>query len=315
MVPERRLRVAALAKDVASLSLALVGACSGDRNEQLDRRHELDVATVIAAETAFAGLAVEAGTREAFLANLADEAILFRPRAVRARAWYESQNPNPGLLSWHPVLADASAAGDLGFTTGPWTYRPDRSGQPVAFGNYLTMWRRGDDGRWRVVIDHGTSNPEPDSVPGLVHPEHERRTSEARRFAVQTADEARPLLDADRAFSGDATSRGFHAALAGYVSADVRALRNGMDPIIGITSLRDHVNRQTGALAWRPLGGSIAGSRDLGYTYGEYWTTSPTSDSIIESGNYLRVWRNTGVGQANWRVVVDLMSPIPPSSD
>lgn len=313
MAAEKRFRSLFLGEAGLLLAVPLLAACGSDRPTEDRGRHEPHVASVISAEQAFAVLAAEVGTREAFLAVLADDAIVFRPRAVSARAWFESQRPSQGLLAWQPILADASAAGDMGFTTGPWTYRAEKDGRPAAFGNYFTVWRRGEDGRWRVVIDHGTSNTQPDSIPALVHPDHELVRPDAGGLNASPLGDTRALLDTDRAFSGAATRHGLHAALAGYVAADVRALRDGSHPIVGITALRDYVAARPGAVAWQPLGGAVASSGDLGYTYGEYWITSGSSDSIIEAGNYLRAWRNNALGRTNWRVIVDLMSPIPAS--
>ena len=62
-------------------------------------------------------------------------------------------------LAWEPVFAEAS--GNLGYTHG--TYRRetvDGDGNPVLeTGRYVTIWRRDEDGQWRVVLDIG--NPAP----------------------------------------------------------------------------------------------------------------------------------------------------------
>jgi hypothetical protein len=71
------------------------------------------------------------------------KAISFRPTPVKARRRYE-ENPNiPGLLTWHPVFADVSSAGDLGYTTGPYEFRnqsPDE--QPSSYGHYVSLWKK-----------------------------------------------------------------------------------------------------------------------------------------------------------------------------
>ena len=50
-------------------------------------KSELD--GLIEAERAFARLSVEKGSRDAFLANLSDESILFRPGPVPGKQWME----------------------------------------------------------------------------------------------------------------------------------------------------------------------------------------------------------------------------------
>lgn len=71
----------------------------------------------------------EKGTREAFTEFIADDGILFRPTAVFGKKWMQEHplpaSPTRSVLSWQPILADVSRAGDLGYTTGPWQFRKD----------------------------------------------------------------------------------------------------------------------------------------------------------------------------------------------
>ncbi|HXY77600.1 MAG TPA: DUF4440 domain-containing protein [Candidatus Acidoferrales bacterium] len=63
-------------------------------------------------------------------------------------------------LTWGPVGADVSAAGDLGYTYGTWEFRAkDKDGKPtVEYGNYTSIWKKQKDGSWRVVLDMGNSS-------------------------------------------------------------------------------------------------------------------------------------------------------------
>ena len=61
-------------------------------------------------------------------------------------------------LRWRPLVAEASAAGDLGYTLGAWDFVERRDGAPPAVtarGRYLTVWRKQPDGGWKVVADIG----------------------------------------------------------------------------------------------------------------------------------------------------------------
>src|SRR6266853_1859465 len=80
-------------------------------------RSELDA--LIETERAFARLSVAKGTRDAFLANLSDESVLFRPEPVPGKSWMEKSAPATAQLDWQPEFADISRAADLGYTTGP----------------------------------------------------------------------------------------------------------------------------------------------------------------------------------------------------
>ena len=58
---------------------------------------------------------------------------------------------------WHPVLAGASASGELGFTVGEAEIRPE--GAPVNYSKYLTIWRRQPGGEVRFLTDGGNARP------------------------------------------------------------------------------------------------------------------------------------------------------------
>src|SRR5262245_2445266 len=112
---------------------------------------ELD--SLVGAERDFARLSLARGVRDAFLANLAEDSIIFRPNAVPGRQWFEN-NPPPATLrlEWEPEFADIASTGDLGYTTGPFERR--RTPQdPPAFGHYVTLWRKQADGKWKVALD------------------------------------------------------------------------------------------------------------------------------------------------------------------
>ena len=98
--------------------------------------------------------------RDAFLAVLAEDGVLFRPGPVNGREWFESIPPPPGVLAWDPVHAEVSKAGDLGYTTGPWRY--DLDGRDAVFGHYVSIWRRAKNDSWRLVVDIGIGHGEPE---------------------------------------------------------------------------------------------------------------------------------------------------------
>ena len=81
-------------------------------------------------EQAFSKMAEEKNTRDAFLAFIADDGLLFRPGAVNGKKWM-LEHPAPRstdkkpLLAWQPSFAGMSASGDMGFTTGPWEFKAD----------------------------------------------------------------------------------------------------------------------------------------------------------------------------------------------
>ena len=60
-------------------------------------------------------------------------------------------------LTWEPSRAEVSASGDLGYTVGRYTsVRVGNLGQEVrSSGLYVSIWRRQEDGSWKVEMDLG----------------------------------------------------------------------------------------------------------------------------------------------------------------
>jgi len=101
---------------------------------------------------------------EAFRALIAQDTAFFGSSGVLtsrdavAEAWSVFFDESSGVsLTWAPVTAEAAVSGDLGFTTGRYTYRArGHDGETVCkTGDYVTIWRRGADGRWRAILDMG----------------------------------------------------------------------------------------------------------------------------------------------------------------
>src|SRR5260221_7027640 len=96
-----------------------------------------DLQKLVDTENAFARTAAEKGTRTAFLSFLADDSIVFNPQRSNGKEVWTARKESPALLSWYPIFADISGNGLIGYTTGPWEYRPKgKEDTPAAFGHY-----------------------------------------------------------------------------------------------------------------------------------------------------------------------------------
>ncbi|MFI5114979.1 MAG: YybH family protein [Terriglobales bacterium] len=73
--------------------------------------------------------------------------------------------PEGTSLTWTPVKAEMAASGDLGYTYGNYIYTAkNKEGRLVAnYGKYTSIWRKQNDGQWKVVVDMGNSSPAPKS--------------------------------------------------------------------------------------------------------------------------------------------------------
>ena len=73
------------------------------------------------------------------------------------KSWSVFFDPKGPTLTWHPSKAEVLAGGDVGYTTGFSERRaPDGT---VNKGNYLTVWKKQQDGSWKAIYDTGTGVP------------------------------------------------------------------------------------------------------------------------------------------------------------
>lgn len=144
------------------LLLPFLISCGTSVDTETMQRDLMEADRTFAAETTERGLA-------GWLAWFDQDAAVFpRDRGVirgmdRIRAFYEETGFDPAGLQWQPERAVVSVDGTLGMTYGSWVVvDPAEDGTPaLARGKYMSVWRKGEDGKWRVVADMGSTDAEP----------------------------------------------------------------------------------------------------------------------------------------------------------
>jgi len=259
------------------------------------------------AERAFAKMSVEKGVREAFYNNFAEDGINFQPHPTNTREAFRKSpaptTPPPITLNWAPIYGDVSQAGDLGYTTGPYTVE-DHSAEkrPTRHGMYSSVWKKQADGNWKVVLDLGIQVPT--AVAPLDAPFQSAPQWNVSAKNTNAAEGISSLLKSDRAFF-EAAKTGAAQGWQKFLSDDARIHRNQMMPVIGAPGLKDWINKQSAALSGEPLKADVARSGDLGYSYGKY----EIKTQKVEKGYYARVWKRDAKGA--WRIVFDVTTVLP----
>jgi ketosteroid isomerase-like protein len=124
-------------------------------------------AELMAADRAFAAAAADKGldgwmsffTDDAVRVDLGEKAHVGKA-AVKEHDTELFADPKK-LLVWEPTDGGAFADGKTGYTTGKAQMvtkgeKPDPTKWTHA---YITWWRKGDDGRWKVILDTGAAIP------------------------------------------------------------------------------------------------------------------------------------------------------------
>ena len=271
--------------------LALGMVFSSSLHSQIDSSSR--VFSLIEAERSFAKMSVSHGMRHAFINNLADDGLIFRPGPVLGKAVWEQGKALPYVLKWEPEFADISQSGDMGYTTGPWelqSYKP--LSNVLDQGYFTSIWQKTSDGTWKVSLDLGIS------CPPMTNAEIKCSTYESGQAGLLTS--TTDLRSVDSLFAIDYSSR--HASsFLDRLDKSARIHREGRLPAISMDEKSDIVLSEK-LPAWQVLGGRCAASGDLGYTYGVFKTSEKNTFY------YLRIWKKNG---KMWKIVLDL-NTIPP---
>ena len=254
--------------------------------------------SLVEAEKNFAQMAVEKGIRDAFVANLADDGVVFDPGPVNGKQLYLKRSASDARLSWEPIFADVASAGDLGYTTGPWEYKQNKTDEkPSAYGQFFSVWKRQNDGKWKVVLDCGIDNPAPvNKAPSAEFLPNESST--ATKIDLKSA--RRALAAAEKEFN-DASAKDAGAALVSAAAENIRVFRNGRFPAVGRDAAQLMIGYDHGKLTAKRSGGGISRFGDLAYSYGEY---SAERQDGVERGSFVTIWKMSVGG--DWKLAADV---------
>lgn len=250
-------------------------------------------AQIEAAERAFAADGATMGIKRSFLKHMADDAIVFDPAPVSAKALYAGRpGEDEPKLEWWPAYVVAARSGDLGLSIGPSAFNGNRAGW------YASIWRKDADGTWRWIYDGGgpgdavsAPGPEVAAVHGPVAQAGEASPAEAFD-AVRLAEETlsqKAQQDTTQAYKAFLTS---DAHLLG--PRGTRALApNAADERLALRPA-------TMSLTLRGGGASKAG--DLVWTHGEaIWREEGQKSA---AAHYMHVWQRRTDG---WRLIFEAL--------
>src|SRR5437762_8581712 len=96
---------------------------------------------MVESERKFYQTGQEKGTRAAFLAFLADDAVVFRPGPVNGKESWEKRTETGLDLTWEPTFAAIARSADFGYTTGPAKWRASKKAENFpGNGQFVSVW-------------------------------------------------------------------------------------------------------------------------------------------------------------------------------
>ena len=257
-----------------------------------------DIQKLVNTEHAFAAFAAEHDTRSAFLEFLASDGVVFQPDKVNGREYWTARGPSKGLLSWAPNYADVSTNGILGYTTGNWEYRPKgKDDTPTAFGEFITIWVRQADGKYKFVVDIGIGHAKPDK--------YLNEWVASADKATDANEKRSSAADAANGFFEIASKQSLRKAYNAFAADDIRLYREEKIPLFGKKNAVKAVGDEKG-ITTLARKSTFFGATNLSYTTSTYTRTD--NGKVIEKGNYMQIWK---LKSGKWKIVLDIFKPLP----
>lgn len=266
-------------------------------------------AALMAADQALADKVEKDGPRAFLTALDGSAAVLFPGQPIlsgrQANKAFLERYGSPSSFTWRPIHAVVSTEGMFGCTTGFSRFRnaADTTHQEK-MGIYITCWRLGAKGKWRIVGHQ--RNDSPGRVPVLAD-------SATMSFAPHSAtaskgiNQVRAAQDADAAFARlGAQADGPGPAFVHYAATDAVMLGGVRFPH-GLQELAAAFDGFPAdqIIRWDPMRSFGAGSGGLAYTVG-HSTNGPRIGDPVQFNKYMTVWRQNPDGR--WVYIFDLGS-------
>ncbi|RYY90778.1 MAG: hypothetical protein EOO15_01160 [Chitinophagaceae bacterium] len=241
---------------------------------------------MVGAENRFAGQSATSNTRDAFFAFMDTSAIMFSKGAFgKSYSEWQAKEKRPGILHWKPLVAEMSAAGTWGFSTGPWTFRASEKDSVSARGHFFTIWQQTPEKQWKFIFDCGTDGGEEPLQ--VLYP-----FQAAKLRGTEAA-----LVIVDSAFNELLRSNA-RAAHNSFTSATSVLCRNGQPYALTPGQQQKWIKGLPARIDALPAGRLFSPSGDMALVYGT------TRGEKGEPEPFVRLWRHEPGG---WKLAVELL--------
>lgn len=151
-----------------ALPLLLIAALATPARPAGAAGTDADRAILKATEATFASTVAEKN-KEKFAAMLDDDAVFVGPSGVKrgkvaiAQSWSAFFADDAPSFEWHAATVELTGDRTIALTRGPWVIRSKgKDGKVVEQrGTFNSVWRKGQDGSWKIVFDAGCPCEDP----------------------------------------------------------------------------------------------------------------------------------------------------------
>lgn len=276
-----------------------VGFISAQKTKKFSKPNG-DLQKIVETEKAFAKAAEQKGMKNAFLEFLADDAITFNPTETNGKLYWQNQPESAARLVWSPDWADVSSDGNFGYTIGGWSFYPKgKIDQATAVGEYVTIWKKQSDGKFKAILDIGISHDK--------HAEHIKNWKSPTDAGKDELKVTAPIkLDAlTDIFSKELLSQGYF----NYLADDAVVLRDGQEIFYGKTNAFAGLEKLDKDF---PKQSFLNFSADVSPVYGNMMFSKGMyqlthRDKTVSRYNFVQIWKYRG---GKWQIVADVFTEV-----
>ena len=261
-----------------------------------------DVNKVVNADKEFNKQVERKGIKGGFLAVADPEGIIFKPNVININDFYKNIDQQAGTLSMQPNFARIAINGDLAFTAGPYVYQNGSDDTDKVYGDYVSVWRAGDNGELKLLINLGIQHPEPetDAISDFKNPDSTKQIAPSKDpFAGK-----RIILATDNAFNHSLNLSAL-AAYKEFLSPEGRYYFPGFEPMTGQDKIMKFIDNEAISISAQTTNAGRSTSNDLAYTYGK---ARIKKGDIVSDYNYVRIWELDATHK--WDILLEVFSAV-----
>ncbi len=141
------------------IAVMVVASCDQKKNNDTASNAVSYKAALMDADNAFSKMSEEKGMKNAFIEYIDSNGVLLRPNhmpivGANAIDYLIQLNDSSYQLTWEPQNAVVAKSGELGYTYGIYTLKPN-SKDTILYGTYISIWKKQNDGKWKYILDSG----------------------------------------------------------------------------------------------------------------------------------------------------------------
>jgi hypothetical protein len=170
------------------------------------------------------------------------------------------------------------------------------------YGDYVSVWRAGDNGELKLLINLGIQHPEPetDAISDFKNPDSTKQIAPSKDpFAGK-----RIILATDNAFNHSLNLSAL-AAYKEFLSPEGRYYFPGFEPITGQDKIMKFIDNEAISISAQTTNAGRSTSNDLAYTYGK---ARIKKGDIVSDYNYVRIWELDA--SHKWDILLEVFSAV-----